>query len=273
MSGLAQIRGMDKLIRRLHATPAQVKKVGDDLVRKNARTLISSSGKIPGLVQITPPHGGADGQTRGVEARKTGEAAVARDIRSVYVTVQGLYPLIRSYGGPELAAQFWAILKNKPERVKRWLEQSAPDAVRAMKRGWDGGDEHMRRRDKRGRVRGQKPSVVLLPGQEKELAAYIKHRQANVGMLAASIPAAYNGRFGPLKGVPAWVKRHLHSWAGGTVSERTTSLGLRVRVTVNAGNLNSEMQRRFNYVLGYRLKAMEREAPFALRGFMKSLQL
>ena len=49
------------------------------------------------------------------------------------------------------------------------------------------------------------------------------------------------------------------------IERRSMRRGLVIRISINGGALNGEMQRRFNYVVGYRNKAMEREAPFVIR--------
>jgi hypothetical protein len=108
-------------------------------------------------------------------------------------------------------------------------------------------------------------------------SAYLRYERfihKRVGMLAASIVAAYNGKYGPLKGVPAWISRHTSSWAPGSMTEEPIAhSGLIIRLSIDAGALSSEMQRRFDYVLDYRIKAMQREAPYALRAAAKAAGL
>lgn len=263
MNQLAQIRGMPKLLGQLRRYPRFIEQQATGLLQKNTRLLVSSSGKVPGLVQVTPPHSGG---VAGLRAKKQGESAVMGDIWQVYATPAKLYDMIKAYGGAEIAGRYWWLLKNKPERIAQWLDLTAPDAVRRLHKGWDDGAEHMKRRDHYGRVRGRWPSVRISESEIPKLRAYIKRRQKNVGLLAASIPAAYNGRFGPLRGVPAWIGRHRGSWAGGSMTERRSfRRGQVIRISVNAGRLNGQMQRRFNYVHAYRVKAMERETPYIIR--------
>ena len=50
------IRGMDKLLGQLHAYPRFVRDQQRQLLHKHARSLISSTGSTPGLIQLTPPH-------------------------------------------------------------------------------------------------------------------------------------------------------------------------------------------------------------------------
>lgn len=251
----------------LQRAPEIARPMMSTFVRDSARTLISSSGKVPGLVQVTPPH--SEGK-RGLDARRQGDNAVMGDIWQVYATPGKLYEIVKAYGGREIAAQYWAILKNRPDKLKRWLDLEAPDAVRRMLRGFDGGRRHMESRDRRGRVRGRQ-SVIISEDEIREVRAYIKRRQANVGLLAASIPVAYNGRFGPLRGVPGWVRRHAGSWAPGFVFERPGRQGEVITIGLNARPFERDLQRRFNYVLGYRLNAMKRQLPFIARSIERRL--
>lgn len=238
-------------------------------LRDSARTLISSSGKVPGLVQVTPPHSQG---VRGAEARKQGENATAGDIAEVYATPGKVFNLIKQAAGIKEANRYWYLHKNHPEKARFYLENDAPGIVRGLNKGFDDGQEHMRRRDRRGRIRGR-ASVLVTSPEIGALRAYIRRRQRNVGLLAAAIPAAYNGRFGPLRGVPAWVRRHTASWASGFVSERKNSRGSTISVGINAGPFERELQRRFNYVLAYRLAAMKRQLPYITRSIQQKIRL
>ena len=258
MSRLAQIKGMPKLLHSLRAYPRFIEKQAQGLVEKNTRLLVSSSGKVPGLVQVTPPH--SDG-VKGNKAKKQGESAVMRDVWQVYATPGKLHEMIKRAGQAQAANAFWSHIKrNEFAKAETILK-------RVLGKGFDSFDDgaaHMARRNRQGRVSGKRPTVFLRDGRPVE--KYIKRRQRNVGLLAASIPSAYSGRFGPLRGVPSWIARHQRSWASGSMIERRSMRrGLVIRISINGGALNGEMQRRFTYVVGYRNKAMERETPFVIR--------
>ncbi len=230
-----------------------------------SRTLVSSSGKVPGLLQVTPPfHDGIKGN----QARMAGEKAISDDIKAVYAKVGDLYPIFKAYGTKLEANEYWYMVRHHPEKLPQWLSRNGPSQVQAMKHGWDGGREHEVRRVK-GSVKGRWPSVVVLPGQEAELRAYIKTVQKKVGLLASCVPAAYNGRFGHLRGVPGWVKRHRGRWASFHAKE--ISGGFRVRIVLASPYALKDMQRRFDEVLDYRYRALARSLPFALRAEMKKL--
>lgn len=277
-SALSGIKGMQGLLRQLHAYPRFVEEQATALVRKNTRVLISSSGKIPGLVQVTPPHGGKGGKVRGSAARKQGETAVARDIRRVYATPGRIFAELKKHhtaGDYAAARAFYAFAMKK-----QWAEANAilsrlnslPNWARQGLRAFDDGAEHVRRRNPNtGKVGSKTPSFLV--ANPKWVTAYIRAKQKNVGMLAAAVPAAYTGQYGPLRGVPGWVSRHQKSWAGARLGERRLRHGMLVVINVSAGALNSELQVRFLAVNGYRSKAMQREAPYALRAAAKAAGL
>jgi hypothetical protein len=268
MSGLAQIKGMDKLIRRLHATPAQVKKVGDDLVKKHTRALISSSGKNKGLVQIVPPSQGRANAT----AKKTGEKAVARDIKRVFAKSSYVYDTIKN---PAAKAAFWILLKKRKWEDARRIVEAESYNVRLKNAtivSRPDASLHMSARGKQGRVKSSQ-HVMQIIANEGSLNAYIRRRQKNVGMAAASLVLMYDARFGALAGVPGWVRRHTRSFASSRMTTLTKSTGMHIRIEFKAGATSSAMQRFFTAAARFRLGVMQREAPHALRGYMKSLQL
>jgi hypothetical protein len=156
--------------------------------------------------------------------------------------------------------------KNDKAAAMRWLASNGSWKVRSLVQGWDGGTAHQAARGKNGRVKGSYRVMVTNASQVKK---YIKTRQRNVGILAASVPTAAGSKFGDLKGVPKWVstKKSRYGYARGNKSgkKRSITLGL----TNSAVN---DMQRRFNDALGYRLKAMEREIPFVARSLEKKLR-
>jgi hypothetical protein len=251
---------LGRLVPLIRQAPALANPVMQTFVRDSARALISSSGTVPGLVQVTPPSQGK----ANANAKKTGEAAVMRDLYRVYTTPGEVYKLLRALNANAAAAFWMHISKKQWEKAQIILDRfpSLPSYARTLK-AFDDGQEHRARRNNLGRVRGSKPSMLV--ADPKWVRRYIREKQKLVGLLAASIPAAYNGRFGPLKGIPAWISRHGSSWAGGFVNERPQKQGSTITIGLEAGSLNRETQRRFNYVLGYRLKAMQRQLPYLAR--------
>lgn len=256
---------LGRILSLIRRAPDIARPVMMKFMHDSARTLISSSGKVPGLVQVTPPH--SEGM-KGSKAKQQGEKAVTAGVWQVYAGPSKVYELIKAKAGPGPAAGFWKAVKQKnwsqaDQIMRRVLGQNL-DA-------FDDGAAHAKRRNRRGRVRGgSRPSLFVR--DTKPVRGFIARKKRNVGLLAASIPAAYNGRFGPLNGIPAWISRHQSSWGKGFVMERESRRGgLLITIKVNAGVLNQEMQRRFNYVLGYRIRAMQRQLPYIARHIEQKL--
>lgn len=252
---------LGRIIPFIRQAPDIARPVMQTFVRDSARALISSSGNVPGLVQVTPPSQGK----ANAQAKKIGEAAIMRDVYRVYTTPGEVYKLLRALNA-NAAAAFWMHAKKKQwEQAQLILDRfpSLPSYARTLK-AFDDGAEHRARRNRLGRVSGKKPSMLV--ADATWILRHIREKQKLVGLLAASIPAAYNGRFGPLKGIPSWISRHTASWAPGFVIERPQKDGSIIAIGMDAGSgLNREAQRRFNAVLGYRIKAMQRQLPYIAR--------
>lgn len=254
-----------RLLKVLARFPAQTAAEQDKLLNDNVRLLISSSGNVPGLVQIIPPH--SQGKS-GTAAKKQGEGAVMRDLSRVYANPGTVYAMMKSIGAQGAAAGYWAAWKVKDLAKMQRIADSVPSLPSQFKkhRSFDDGSEHQKRRGRNGRVNGIKPSFVVT--DPAAMKAYRRRKLKNVGMLASAVPSAYSGRYGPLRGVPAWVKRH--SAPGGYVREQKTSAGRVVKIGITDRAI-SDMQRRFNYVLKYRVAAIQRQLPFMARSLEKKL--
>ena len=266
MAGLitSKVR-MERLTRIVREFPLGVRTELDPWIDKQIRSLISSSGKVPGLVQVTPPH--MQG-VRGMDAKRVGEAAVKRDIWEVYATPGKVYSMLLKAAGAKVANYWWALYKQAPREAVGWLEKSAPADIRRMSIGFDGGAAHEKARGRNGRVNLSRPSVMVI-SDTAAVGRYIRKRMKKVGLLAASVPSAAGGRFGKLGGLPAWVSRHTSRY--GYVRDKRS----RARRVVTLGMTNKaiqDMQRRFNYVLRYREAAMQRELPFVARALEKKLR-
>lgn len=269
MSALAPrgIKGMSKLLQQLHAYPRFVTDQTQELMRKHARALISSSGANKGLVQIIPP-ASMDARVFGSAAKKQGEAKVQGDIWKVYGTPSDVYKKIKARD-PKLAAGYWQAVKRKDWAAANGLARRLGMPVLVDFTSDDGAEHRSRRLD--GAVTGKKKTMYVTEG--RYVQAYIKMKQKLVGMLASALVNSYDGRFGPLAGVPAWISRHTGSWGSAKIESYNHGGGPQVRIAVNGGTLNSEMQRWFDTALRFRVKVMQREAPYALRAAAKSAGL
>lgn len=261
------IKGMPKLLLQLRAYPRFVNDQANALLRKHARALISSSGSNKGMVQIIPP-ASMDRSVFGNAAKKQGEAKVQADIWKVYGTPGDVYRLLKSKNA-KVAAGYWQAVKRKDWAACNGIARrlGVPVLVDFTS---DDGAEHKRRR-KDGVVTGKAKTLYVTDG--RYVRAYIKMKQKLVGMLAAALVNNYDGRFGPLAGVAAWVSRHSGSWGTAQIDSFNHGPGPRVRIALNGGRLNREMQRWFDTALRFRVAVMQREAPYALRAAAKAAGL
>lgn len=264
---LRGIKGMSTLLQQLRNFPRFVDAQGEALLRKHGRALISSSGANKGLVQIIPP-ASMDRAVFGNAAKKQGEAKVMSDIWKVYGTPGDVYKMIK-VKNPQLAAGYWQAVKRKDWAAANGLARrlGMPALVDFTS---DDGAEHKRRRHD-GEVTGKKKTMYVTEG--RFVRAYIKMKQRLVGMLASALVSSYDGKLGPLAGVPTWISRHAGSWGSANVESYNRGAGPQVRISVNGGALNRDMQRWFETALRFRVNVMRREAPYALRAAAKSAGL
>lgn len=240
---------------------------------RHGRALISSSGNTPGIVQLTPPHRQG---VKGSKAKQLGETAVSRDINRVY-------------GGPSrLGNRIYAKSKgaafafSRAVKKKDWAKANeiAQAEVGQRLREFDDGTEHRRRRDKRGRVVGKVPSYYVAQKSNSKtqpapwIRAYIKKKQALVGLLCAALIQSAEARLGgKLANVPEWVRRHVGKASGDaqtTLLESNT--GFTVTARVSSPRAPAEMQRRMDYAAGYRLNAMKADLPRTAKRLEQRLQ-
>lgn len=247
-------------------------------IQTSARALVSSSGNVPGLVQVTPPAHASEGKLVGAgKAKAAGEMAITMDLlgfgRSKEKRTAGVFVVMAD----DLLAKNAAFAKDGTV-VRLFVKKDGtiygtdrhnyrPKASTAEMYA-----HHQRmRRKSDGRVStagGATRDIgrwKFIDQMVVSRSAYLRYERMihkRVGMMAAGVVAAYNGRFGPLAGVPAYAKRHTGGWVAGKIIELDAEDGYEVTMRLEAGGMNSEMQRRFNYVLNYRVRAMLRQMPF-----------
>lgn len=174
--------------------------------------LIAARSLTRELIKYTAPYDPGN-FTSAAAALKTGKAAVARDVKSVYMT------------GPELFEKLKAAGKaNEARAVYRLMRSSQGEAIlkatgireRNVRIGaWDGGAAHKAARSRRdGRVHRQVP-VMAIP-DAKDRAAYIKKKQDQVGFTRAGwLSAGLRAAIGGLTGFPKWVTKWQGTAPGG----------------------------------------------------------
>lgn len=249
-----------KLYAKLKTLGAVIHTPMKTLVTEQARLIISSSGKVPGMIQVTPPFSQGTTQSK---ARKQGENKVRRDIRRVYGLPSDLYRLIRDRD-PKLAKAFWGMVRNE-----KWATASAlAERITGSRlREFDGGAAHRSRRSK-GVVNGKSPSMFVRDpvGQSGPLEDYTDHRISHVGIYASGFNAAA-ARLSA-RGVPAWVTRHGTAFSGISIQETPTSFHITISDKVPFGQ--ADTIRRMEYVLRYRTNALQRQMPHIIRNALKT---
>jgi hypothetical protein len=254
-----------KAISRMDKMPGKLDATLRPWLVKNARTLVSSTGQGRGMVQATPPFdiGSAPGKTS--EAKKIGEAAVARDIKRVYGDAGALYAKIKTRDAVK-AAQFWKLVN-----AQQWTAaNNIAEPITGFRfREFDDGARHKQRRNRRGRVTGKDPDYFVT--NFKHVENYIKAKQKLVGLLSATAVSEGTSIFGSLSGVPAWVKRHSPAWA--TIKETNDNGKRKFTYVTRPPYALSELQRWFDIVLDTRKRLMKLEFPHVIRAAAKAEQL
>lgn len=251
------------MLAQLQRLPGAQEKYLVPWLRQQARLLISAPGNTKGLVQGTPPFMLSVSGDKQREAKKRGERAVARDIRRVYGGPSDLYERIKQRD-PRKAAQFWRLYNDGNLVAANDIAQSMTGHRLQV---FDDGARHKARRNNRGRVQSTRQDVFVF--DHRWIAGYIKERQGKVGTLASSLVAPGESKLGPITAVPAWVRRHSAPW--GRVTEYSGQSPVYVEMEMSPPYAGLELQRLFNSIVSFRLRAFQRELPFKLRAAEKEL--
>lgn len=252
-----------KLIQAIERFPGKAAGFQDEFLLQQVGLLVSNPrGNVPGILQITPPSSkGVNGEV----SKLQGEKRIMSDFSKVYKFPRHVYGLIREHGNDNMAAVYWKAyvagdIKKMMSIVSR--VEGLPAWASYTPREFDGGAAIKARRSKStGRANGSKPSMLC--NDPAGLIAYRKIRLGRVGLLASIIPTAAVSVLTNIKGVPKFVKRHKGSWGGSVIPiKRPKGKVYKIGLTAYAGN---EMQRRMNYALEYRVKALNRQAPYIVK--------
>lgn len=232
----------------------------DKLIKLRAPTVISSTGKVPGLIQVTPPFGQGK---RGKAAKEQGENAVVRDISKVYRLTSSVYNEVVSKN-KNLAKAYWFAVKKGDSAMQLRILRAA-GIVPEVAMDFDP-SHHRNSRDSRGRVRTTQSYRQIVTDVQPFLN-YVDQKKAMVGTLASFMnrsARAYNA-----KGVPVWVARH----GGFDAAPQWKSLPNGSVIVFNSSPPfgGGDQARRSQYVVQYRLKALEREAMTILRKVSKTI--
>lgn len=250
------------LVAKLRKLGLATRKPMEQLVREQARLFVSSSGNVPGMVQVTPPFGGG---AKGSSAKKQGEARVNSDIRKVYLTPGKAFDILKSKN-ERMARGFWrAISQGDLPSAQAILRGSGTEIAGLSIRAFDDGSLHDASRNRStGRVASRRPR--LLVEKARDLTRYIREKQRNVGTLASGFNSAAQ-QLGA-KGVPAWVTRHGTRFSGFTVQAGPSSFYILIRDGVPFAQ--ADTVRRMAYVLRYRSSALDRQMPHIIRRLVQT---
>lgn len=216
-------------------------------IRKQMTNAISSSGKVPGVIQITPPFGSRKGR----EALQAGKLGVDRDLSGVFqgVKIKGRRTITQAFGRP--------------------LE--SPVTVRTKEQHPDVESIYRRRKARQGATgrkllsRGQRAAYYVSKSKLDSLRRKLYRR---VGFAAACwYHAALNAGL-QLKGIPAWVKNQSGAPGTATIKQTATNFSIATRNLCPYGaalNLHDKARR----ALDYRMSAMQRELPRFISATLK----
>lgn len=207
-----------------------VKKTGPDLLRQGGRLMAISCAKS------TQPYG------TGKRARDAGENAVARDLRYVYLPASRFIRQIESTM-PKIAQWFARAAAAGDAGQANLILQKIKNPRRLLVIRFDAGQAHRLARGQNGRVRKQKPQVVVL--DENELAAYALREKNQVGF-AKGAWAGMGRVLGGIRGLRAgrladggnditatWILRHSRRSGTFVIKENFTD-PVKARITLTS---------------------------------------
>ena len=227
-----------------------------ELMKQEATLFVWNSGKIPGVINITPPFSVKTKDA--ASALAAGRMAVRRDLGNVFspVTIKGQRTIKQAFGRP----------MKKPVTVttkERW-----PDVAAIAKERW-------KRKNETGRkvmTRGQRDAGAVKQGMyyvdRGKLLIVMRESYALIGLACSAwYLAAVQSGLRP-RGVPSWIKRHTGGFGAGRIETSATSIRITLSSSLNY-NTALSMQDKTTRVLGYRQGALERRLPYVLAAAAK----
>lgn len=179
------------------------------ILKQQAKSIITNSQRT-GVMDLTPPTAGASAVGSLSEQRQAGEAAVARDIRKVFMTakeavkkakednpmagrifsrllrekkIQEAMAVLR-FGGGEQMVEIKAHSRKGGVIVNGYTQKRISPTFKSLSglttiQGYPDPSQHRRSRDSRGRVNRTRPAAIIT--DSASLTSYIKSRQGMVG--------------------------------------------------------------------------------------------
>jgi len=217
------------------------KKAAVEVMRDQARLLFVQ------VAKITPP---ASAGVAGRKAEKQGQAAVARDIRSLYGTASDAYDQIAARS-PAQAGAFWFL-------HSAGYDTRAADIVKTATgksfSPFDGGALHNRTGGGRRRRSKARREHVFFVSNPQSLESYIQQEQSHVWWLASGWAPA-------LRALAAKLPYGTGKLAApGRLRVEVTDQRIAITMTneVSFGRGVKDIERRIQAALGYRVSALDR---------------
>jgi hypothetical protein len=264
---------MAPLLHKLRALGLAPRQPMQQLVKEQARLFVSSSGGVPGMIQLTPPAGNG---IKGNAAKQRGEMAIFRDL------------LGGKHGGGSFAGIF-VVMDDALLAANAKINSTGVVRLFAKKDGTVYGcDQHFYRpqasveemrahhlqyfRNGRmtqagGRTRdiGRWKFLDQMVVTRSAMLRYLRYINKHVGIYASGFNAAAQ-QLGA-KGVPAWVTHHGTAYSGISVRQTDTSFFIVLTDRVPFGQ--ADTTRRMHDVLRYRDNALARAMPHIIRRMVR----
>jgi hypothetical protein len=228
------------------------------LMKQEATLFIYNSGKIPGVINITPPFSSRSKDS--ASALLSAQRSIDRDLSGVFapVTLKGKRTITHLFGKTKVRA-------GNPPPYTVTTKEKHPDVAAIVKKRWDAKNRGISRR----MTRGQKSAYYV---DAIKLSIVRKESRAMIGLAAASwYQAAVSSGLTP-RGVPAWVTRHSSAFGAGFIRTSATSITIQISSRLPY-NTALGMQGKAVRVLGYRQGALERRLPYIIKALAKKAQL
>jgi len=232
------------------------------VMKQEATLFISNSGKVPGIIQITPPFNQRD--NRPGAAFLAAKAAIERDLAAVFkgVSIKGSRTIKKCFGREMLTPV-------KVPTKERW-----PDVDAIYKERWkrknERGQKIMSRGDATKSAKGSRAAPYFVDRSKLEIVR--RESIAMIGLACACWLAAARAAGLNPKGIPPWVSRHNGAFGAGTIDVTATS----IRITLSSSlpyNEALSIESRMGRVLGYRQSALDRRLPYIIAAAAKKAKL
>ncbi|RYE50553.1 MAG: hypothetical protein EOP21_03560 [Hyphomicrobiales bacterium] len=200
----ARMRGAFDVARLLRRYPEKVGRTLESLVKQEARGLAVE------LARNTRPFGFSEA------ARKRGEKAVAKDIKSVFALPSDAFEKTK-LADPAAADRFWANIQNRRFARAQTALRTSDSSWKDLSVGRLDPAHHKSSRDARGRVTRRNPAQIVTSA--KSLDTYIGRTQKRVGFAKGAWINAAKAIGGRVRGAAQWTTRHKQ--APGTATVKT----------------------------------------------------